>query len=54
MPYDIRKRGNKFCVINKETKEDKGCSDSYERAVAHMRLLFGVEHGMKPRSTKKD
>ena len=33
MPYDI----------------NKGGSDTKEEAVAQMRLLYGVEHGMKPR-----
>ena len=49
MPYEIRKKGNKFHVINSETNEDKGASDSREKAIAHMRLMYGVEHGMKPR-----
>jgi len=49
MPYEIRKKGNKFHVYNKETGEDKGASDSREKAIAHMRLMYGVEHGMKPR-----
>jgi hypothetical protein len=49
MPYKIEKRKGKFHLINKETGEDKGASDTYEKAVAHMRLMYGVEHGMKPR-----
>ena len=53
MPYKIVERKGKFHVINTETKEDKGASDSRERAVAHMRLLYGVESGMKPRNQKK-
>ncbi len=52
MPYDIKKRGGKWCLVNKETKEQKGCSDSYEKAVAHMRLLYGVDHGMKLKPEK--
>ena len=47
MPYKIEKIKNKWHVKNTETGEDKGASDSRERAVAHMRLLYGVEHGMK-------
>jgi len=49
MPYEIRKQGGKYHVINKETGKDKGASETREKAVAHMRLLQGVEHGMKPR-----
>jgi hypothetical protein len=49
MPYEIRKKGNKWHLINKETGEDKGVSDTYEKAIAHMRLMYGVEHRMKVR-----
>lgn len=47
--YKIEKRKDKFHLINKETGEDKGASETRERAIAHMRLLYGVEGGMKPR-----
>jgi len=49
MPYKIVEKKGKFHVINTETNEDKGASPTRERAVAHMRLMYGVEHGMKPR-----
>ena len=49
MPYKIVEKKGKFHVINKETGEDKGASDSREKAIAHLRLLYGVEGGMKPR-----
>lgn len=40
MPYKLSKRGAKFCVVNKDTGESKGCSDSRAKAVAHMRALY--------------
>jgi len=51
MPYsDIKKtqvKGkDKWCFRNKETKE-RHCSDTYEKAVSHMRLLYHVEAGGK-------
>jgi len=53
MPYEIRKQKGKFCVINKDTGENKGCSDTYELAVAHQRVLYGVDSGWKPSKKKK-
>jgi len=55
MPYTIRKeKGEKpWCVYNKESGEKRGCSKTYERAVAHMRLLYHVEAGGKLTRTKK-
>lgn len=49
VPYKIVEKKGKFHVINTETGEDKGASDSREKAIAHMRLMYGVEHGMKVR-----
>jgi len=55
MPYEIRPsmKGKKkqWCVYNTESGENKGCSDTKEDAVSHMRLLYGVSHGMKPRGS---
>ncbi|MCD6194285.1 MAG: hypothetical protein J7L26_12610 [Candidatus Aminicenantes bacterium] len=57
MPYEIRKKKKgkkvKWCVYNKETGKLKGCSDTKAKAVAHMRLLYGVEHGWEPTGKKK-
>lgn len=47
MPYSIREEDGKFCVYNKETDENKGCSDSHEKAVQHMRALYAHEPGTK-------
>ena len=44
MPYEIRKRGDKWHVFNQETGEDKGASDSRDMAVAHMRALYAAEN----------
>jgi len=40
MPYELRKEDNKWCVYNKDTGENKGCSDSEEKGIAHMRALY--------------
>lgn len=40
MPYQIRKKDNKWCVYNKDTGEDKGCSDTRAMATKHMRALY--------------
>jgi len=52
MPYKIERREGKFCVVNKESGESKGCSKTEHDAIAHMRVLYGVEHGMKPTGEK--
>lgn len=40
MPYSIRKQGSKYCVFNKDTGDNKGCSDSREMAMKHMAALY--------------
>lgn len=40
MPYEMRKKGNQYCVYNKDTGESKGCSDTRAMAVKHMRALY--------------
>lgn len=52
MPYAVRKKGEKWLTVNSETGEVKGTHDSKQKAVAQLRLLYGVEHGMTPRSKK--
>lgn len=52
MPYDIRLIKGEYCVINTDKHENKGCSKTKAKAVAHMRFLYGVEHGMKPKGEK--
>lgn len=43
MPYELRKQGEKYCVFNKETGANKGCSDTEEKGKAHMRALYANE-----------
>lgn len=43
MPYHIEKEDNKYCVVNSDTDENKGCSDSKDQALAHMRALYAAE-----------
>jgi hypothetical protein len=35
----------RYCVINSDTGENKGCSDSRKMGVAHMRALYAAESG---------
>ncbi|KKK68670.1 hypothetical protein LCGC14_2941710 [marine sediment metagenome] len=49
MPYAIRKRGDKWVVVNKNTGHVKGTHSSKEKAEKQRRLLEGIKHGMKPR-----
>lgn len=53
MPYDIRKKGTGFVVVNTATgKEHSKKGIPKARAEAQMRLLYGIEHGMIPRGKK--
>ena len=52
MPYEIFKSGGKFCVRNKESGENKGCSGSEHEAIAHMRVLYMVSKGEKATGEK--
>jgi hypothetical protein len=52
VPYAIEKRGNKWVVINTETKAVKGTHDSEIKAERQRRLLEGIEHGWKPSGAK--
>lgn len=47
MPYKIRKKGNEWCVYNKATGDNKGCSASPDMALKHMRKLYMVEDEKK-------
>jgi len=48
MPYSIQKRGEKYVVINTETKDVKGTHDSKIKAQRQINLLRGIEHGWEP------
>ena len=43
MPYKLSKKGNKFCVLRSDTGESKGCSDTRDKAVAHLKALYSAE-----------
>jgi len=50
MPYEIKKDGEDYLVINKDTGETKARHtdpDAKEKAEEQVRLLEGIEHGMK-------
>lgn len=53
MPYEIKKDGEDYLVINKDTGEEKARHtppDAKEKAEDQVRLLHGIEHGMEPRN----
>jgi len=52
MPYAIRKRDDKFVVINTDTGHVKGTHASRAKAQLQINLLRGVEHGWKPTGAK--
>lgn len=54
MPYRIEELDSgKFKVVNKESGNVHSKATSRSNAEAQVRLLHGVEHGMKPRTTKQ-
>jgi len=52
MPYAIEKRGNKWVVLNTETKDVKGRHDSKIKAQRQINLLRAVERGWEPTGAK--
>lgn len=52
MPYLIKKVGNKFQVLNKDTGKSHGMHDSEEKAQRQINLLQAIEHGWKPGKKK--
>lgn len=54
MPYEILSVGHgKYSVENKQTKHLFSKGTTLAKARSQMRLLYGVEHGMKPKSKSK-
>jgi len=50
MPYEIRKSGSQWEVINKDTKQSKGKSVSLEMAKKHLKALYaheGLQKGLQ-------
>lgn len=52
MPYAVQKRGEKWVVINTETKDVKGTHDSEIKAQRQINLLRAVEEGWEPTGAK--
>lgn len=54
MPYELRKKGIGYVVVNMATgKEHSKKPIPKARAEAQMRLLYGIEHGMIPKGKKE-
>lgn len=54
MPYERVSLGSgKYKVVNKESGAVHSKATSKGNADAQIRLLHGVEHGMKPRTTRQ-
>jgi len=53
MPYALRRTRRGFGVINTETREWKSRDIPRQRALAQMRLLYGIEHGWVPRGRRR-
>lgn len=52
MPWDIRRKGDKWVTYNSETGEVSGTHDSRKKAVKQMRLLYMVKSGKEPTGKK--
>lgn len=52
MPYELKKIGNKWAVVNKNTGK-KRLHDSKEKAISQMKLLYALENGYKIKSKKR-
>jgi hypothetical protein len=49
MPYEVKHKGaGRYAVVNKKTGKEYGLTTK-AKAEAQMRLLYGMEGGMKPR-----
>lgn len=53
MPYKIEQRKGEYCLINKETGKNEGCSETKELAISHMRAKYGAEGGWEPTGKKR-
>lgn len=52
MPYKIERKEGKYCVVNKESGESKGCSKTEHEAIAHLRVLYMASKGEKATGAK--
>lgn len=54
MPYEVRKKGSGYVVVNTATgKEHSKKPIPKQRAEAQMRILYGIESGMIPKGRKE-
>jgi hypothetical protein len=52
VPYEVRKEGDDYIVVNKDTGEEKARHtppDAEQKAKDQVKLLHGLEHGMVKR-----
>lgn len=47
MPYQIKKVGNKYKIVKKDTGKVVGTSDTLEKAKASIRARYGSENKKK-------
>lgn len=47
MPWEVKKRGNQFCVVKKGTDETVHCHETEENAKAQVRALYANEKNLK-------
>ncbi len=52
MPYICKTNKNKFELVNKDTGKKHGTHDDLHSCIKQMRLLYGIEGGMKPTGKK--
>lgn len=54
MPYEIEKRGGKFCVVNQDTGKTRGCCPTLMKAKAFMKACYAhAPEGEKKSGGKK-
>lgn len=53
MPYEIRRSGSAYRVVNTETGEVHAEHTTEAKARAQVRLLNAVKHGFKPTGQKR-
>lgn len=51
MPWSIKMRDGKHCVVKDETGETEACHDTHEEAVRHQRALYASEDASAQEST---
>lgn len=53
MPYTIKKSGNKYQIVRKDTGKVIGSSDSRAKAQSSINARLAGEHGWKPTGSGK-